>query len=117
MKFKTTKRDVNNGFWKRVSIGYCDAQYLLYYKNPAAYTCGTHGWNADIYDFENIAIVTGYRPFGNVDCNYSILRKYEQKAEKIVHNYNMEYDERKKVVTDLLKEYLKTVCDTKVVTV
>lgn len=62
MKYKTTDREQRNGQWLVVGIGYCDAQYLLKYFEPVAYTCGVYGWRADFYQFGNVAISTGYGP-------------------------------------------------------
>ena len=63
MKLKTTKKDVMDSYNDIISIGYCDAQFLLRGVDPIAYTVGTYGWNADIYNVNGVAIVTGYRPF------------------------------------------------------
>lgn len=106
MKFKTTKRDVMNGFARVISVGYCDMQDLLRYKNPVAYTCGVYGWNADIYDMgAGTAIVTGYRPFGNVKMDYSIVREYEKTAGDIPYSDDM----REEKTNYLLKEALNKI--------
>lgn len=50
-----------------LSLGYCDYQDVFGWLDADAYTCGVYGWNADIYEVGgNFAIVTGYRPFGQV---------------------------------------------------
>ena len=82
MKFKTTKKAVNEGYGTRIEIGYADLQFLLKYKDPAAYTTRTEGWGADIYDFGNVAIVTGYAPFGNFRPDYDMVHRYDKAAEK-----------------------------------
>lgn len=88
MKLKTTKREILSSSLA-VSIGYCDAYHLLRLVEPVAYTKGTYGWNADVYylthDGFTFALVTGYRPFGNV---YSarvkaLVHKYEEEAKKL----------------------------------
>lgn len=117
MKYRTTQKAVRNGYYKTVCIGYCGAQYLLMYQNPTAYTCGGCGWNADIYDFDNVAIVTGYRPFGNVKVDYDMLEAYENKAREITSNHSIDYDEKKRLVNELLKDFIKTACNVKVVNV
>lgn len=66
MKHKTTEKAIEQNYYKIIKVGYCNLQYLLQYEEPVAYTSGVYGWNADVYDFGNIAIVTGYRPFGNI---------------------------------------------------
>lgn len=105
MKFKTTKKAVKDGYWKCISVGYCDLQYLLQFKSPVAYTCGVYGWNADIYDFGNIAIVTGYRPFG-IHIDYDIVRKYNDLAKDFISDYNIDYEERKRRADALLEDFI-----------
>lgn len=107
MVYKTTKKSVMNGYCKVISIGYCGAQYLLKYQDRIAYTTGRDGWNADIYYFGNIAIVTGYRPFGNIDPDYELVNSYEKKAAAIVCNYSLDYDAQKKRVNKLLNEFIR----------
>lgn len=86
MKFKTTKKEINSNFKNVISIGYCDAQYLLNRKNPIAYNAGYYGWNCDIYDIKGVAIVTGYRPWGNIHPDYETIKKYEDEAREICCN-------------------------------
>ena len=110
MVYKTTKKAVLDGYWKIISIGYCDAQYLLRYQDRIAYTAGRDGWNADVYHFGNIAIVTGYRPFGNihpVQDTPGLITEYDKKAAAIVCNYSLDYDVQKKRVNKLLNEFIR----------
>lgn len=107
MKLKTTKTQIKNNFINVYSIGYCDIQYLTYYKKPFAYSNSVYGWACDYYEIENVCLSTGYNPIGqNVD--YKILRKYELKAQKIVLDYNTDYKIREKKVNKLLIEFIKT---------
>lgn len=110
MKFKTTKKAIMEGYPKTVCVGYCDLQHLLYFNEPIAYTCGVYGWNADIYDFGNIAIIMGYRPFGEIRISYDSYRKYDDKARSIIYDYNTDYETRKKKVQKLLQDFLKKEC-------
>jgi hypothetical protein len=106
MKLKTTKTQIKNNFVNVLSFGYCDIQYLTYYKNPFAYSSGSFGWSCDYYEIDNVCLSTGYNPIGkNVD--YTILRKYELKAQKIVLDYNTDYKIREKKVNKLLTEFIK----------
>lgn len=107
MVYKSTKKAVMNGYVKVISIGYCDAQYLLKYQDRIAYTAGRDGWNADVYHFGHIAIVTGYRPFGNIHPAYGLTTEYDKKASKIVCDYSLDYETQKKRVNDLLNEFIK----------
>jgi len=80
MKYKTTNKAVKNGYCHLVTIGYCGAQYLLKARSPVAYTCGTYGWNCDVYEVEGVAIATGYRPPSGICPDYQELRELEQAA-------------------------------------
>lgn len=104
---KLTRKEVLNNY-KCYQVGYCELQYLLYYKNAVGYTSGVYGWNADIYIFDNIAIVTGYRPFGQ-HISSELIKKYEQKAQKIVDNYELSYEQKKKKVNKLLEKFIEEV--------
>lgn len=111
MKFKTTKAAINEGYYFKICVGYCDLQALLQFENPVAYTSGCYGWNSDIYDlghitgYDNACVVTGYRPFGNISSDYEHNRKYEKAAQEIVHDYKRDYEERKAEVQKLIKEW------------
>ena len=110
MKYRTTKKDVSNGYYYKIVVGYGGLQNLLNLFSPVAYTCGQYGWNADIYYLSdltgyNAAIITGYRPFGNIRGGYEMNKEYDQKAEKIRYDYKRDFDERKEEVRALLKEY------------
>lgn len=110
MKFKTTKKAVNNGYSVRVCVPYCDLQHLLALESPVAYTSRREGWAADIYDVGgNVAIVTGYAPFGNVKADYTICRKYEQEAQKIRRDCNLSYEQMKEQLRELLQRFVKEV--------
>jgi hypothetical protein len=105
MKTKTTKKEVRNGFKTVVSIGYCGAQYLLYYKNPFAYSAGIYGWSCDYYQFGNKCISTGYNPIGT-SVDYTKLSELENKAQKIVFNNELKYDDKVAQIDALLDELL-----------
>ena len=103
MKSQITKLSVKNSFNSILSLGYCDIQYLTYYKRPFGYSCGVYGWSCDYYDIENVCLSTGYSPIGeNVD--YELIKKYELKAQKIVIDYNLDYKVKK--VNKLLVEFI-----------
>lgn len=84
MKYKTTKKATQNNYNKVIKAFYAELHYLLKFTEPVAYTSGVYGWNADIYDFGNTAIVTGYRPFGNVLPDYDVAEKYNQLGKKSI---------------------------------
>lgn len=85
MKYASTKNNILCRYGKEncIEVPYGALQSLLRYEEPEAYTSGTYGWNADIYGFAGIAIVTGYRPFGGCRPSYDLIQKYEKRAEAI----------------------------------
>ena len=108
MKVKTTKKSVKNAFINIYSIGYCNAQNLLQGVNPFAYSSGTYGWACDYYEIENVCISTGYNPIGD-SIDYNLVRKYEDKATKIMDNYNVDYQKRKNKVNKLLLKFINEI--------
>lgn len=108
MKVQTTKKAVKNNYSKIIRIGYCDLQTLLSLEEPFAYTAGVYGWNANIYDLNGIALVTGYRAFGEISPSWELIEKYEQKAKEVIDLiYN--YEERKEALKTLIDSFLEEV--------
>ncbi len=108
MKFKTTQKAIKNGYENVICVSYCALQRLLSCESEIAYTTRAEGWGADIYQFGNTAIVTGYAPFGNIRPGYEVNQRYEQKAMKAtegIHNYQ----EKKAILQELIKEYIQEV--------
>lgn len=106
-KIKTTQKEIKSRFKKIVCVGYADLQHLLSYESPIYYTTRREGWASDIYIFDDIAISTGYAPFGNIKINYDILKKYEDQAGKYVYNYDLNYNEKTRKVNNLLKKFIE----------
>lgn len=110
-KLETTKKSVKETFPRIISIGYCDLQNLLRYEYPIAYTHGIYGWNSDVYRIKpSLVIVTGYRPFGNINPSYELIQKYEERA-RIARNSDASYDDKKKEVQELLEFFIADVID------
>jgi len=106
MKIRVKEKEIKEGFKNIICIGYCDLQYLLYYKGADFYTVGVYGWKADFYKINNNTIIsTGYQPMGTIR-NYEINRKYDDKARKIVCNNNFKYETKIKKLDNLLKKYI-----------
>ena len=86
MKFQTTHKDVTNSYYYVMSIGYCDAQYLLKDYLPFAYTkSNIYGWQCDYYDIGGVCISEGYTPADNKNAktDYELTRKLDRKAREI----------------------------------
>lgn len=114
MSIRFTKKETM-GSYVCIETGYCRIQNLLHYENRIGYTKGINGWNADIYIFDNdkanVAIVTGYRPFGHFVPNYDLEKEYDTKAEKIIYGKDFSYDEKKEKVRELLYEFIEKATD------
>lgn len=85
MKFKVTKKEMKENYRKIISIGYCDAQFLLKYESPIAYSTSVEGWACDYYDVNGVLISTGYSPLDdkNARHDYDLIREYDNKARKL----------------------------------
>lgn len=103
MKLKATKKQIRENFNTILSVGYCDAQYLLSSKTPFAYSEGVYGWSCDYYKIGNICICTGYSPIGT-PVNYELLNELERKAKQI----NLSYSDKEKQLDELLKQLIES---------
>lgn len=83
LKMNVTRKYLRNNFTNIISVPYCDLQDLLRYETPLWYTSGIYGWNADVYliDIDTI-IVTGYRPFGNINPTHALIDVFNRTAQK-----------------------------------
>ena len=82
MKTKTTKKAIRSAFENVIRVGYCDMQDALKWREPDFYTAGVYGWNADVYVIDaDTVIVTGYRPFGNVELSRNVIDTLNACAE------------------------------------
>jgi hypothetical protein len=111
MKFKTTKAAIKSSYSKIAMISYCNAQYLLKFEEPVAYSTRGEGWACDYYDIGGVLISTGYAPIANKNthCSYDIVRKFDDKAREIVYDYSLNYEEQKAKVKELLSEFIKEI--------
>lgn len=109
MKYRTTKKEVNNGYTNKICVGYCALQNLLNRVPPVAYTTRREGWAADIYEFRNTAIITGYAPFGNIRPAYEVVKEYDEKAEKIRYETRFDWNKQTKQLEKLLNEFIQEV--------
>lgn len=88
LKGKMTKKEIIENYKNVIKVGYCEIQYLTHTAERMGFTAGVYGWNADIYKVDNdTVIVTGYRPFGNIEPKYDVIKKYEEIAKKVVKNW------------------------------
>lgn len=111
MKAKITKKYIKENFGKIYKAGYCDLQDTLKHREPDYYTAGVYGWNADVYILGlNTCLVTGYRPFGNIDIECQDCHAAEMLAKKVLEN-TFNYKKVKKqldiILFDLLEGKIK----------
>lgn len=100
MKLKTSKAVIKDGYFRILSIGYCDAQYLLNYERPFAYSAGVYGWSCDYYDIDGVCISTGYSPLAskNMKHDYELIRAYDNNAK------GKTAEERRKLLDELIEQ-------------
>lgn len=109
MNNRTTQKAVKNHFSKVISVNYCGLQHLLTMERVDCHTERREGWGADVYDFGNVAIVTGYAPFGNVKPSYEVVSRYDNEARKLLNSYWTNYDEMKEKLTALIEKFIEEV--------
>lgn len=110
MRVQVTKGDVMKQNRFVICVGYCDLQHLLHFKDSQFYTAGMYGWNADIYQVSQSAvIVTGYRPFGDIKPDRAVIREYDARAARILHDSTLSYFEKESNLDFLINEFLKAV--------
>ena len=103
MKTQTTKKAIMGAFDNVIRVGYCDMQDALKWREPNFYTAGIYGWNADVYVINsNTVIVTGYRPFGNVEIPREAIDTLNKCAESITRY--LEYHSAKTCLSNNLDE-------------
>ena len=103
MKYKTTRKAVVNGSANIIRAGYCSLQTLLSNHEPVTYTCGSYGWDFDVYEVYGVTICTGYRGMPGRSAYGAIL--YEELAQKVARDYSKSRDERREEVEELLKRF------------
>ena len=110
-KVKTTQKAIKEAYQNVIAVGYCNLQSLLdfFYDKERYYTVRKEGWGSDVYDFGNVAISTGYAPFGNVRPNYELTQKYEHKAQELrsISLLKTTYPEKRKEAEELIIKFIK----------
>lgn len=84
MANRTTKKFVKENFSNVISLPYCAMQSLFDKTERDFYIADTLGWSSDVFTINNTtAVVTGYRPFGNVKPSYDMMKFYENAAREM----------------------------------
>ena len=109
MKIKVTKKYIRENSYKVLKIGYCNLQHLLDYRPAFAYSAGGLGWSCDYYDAgAGVIISTGYAPIGDA-VNYELTREYDKRAEEIVHDNGIKWEDKHKALDELLQAFIEEV--------
>ena len=105
MAIRTTNREITRNYGRVIRIGYCNAQFLFRDSDAMLYTHGVYGWNANAYIYPelNAAVVTGYRPCGNIRPDADLVHEYDERARRQV------YEERNYDLRPLQLEFIKRV--------
>lgn len=82
IKARVSRKEVLEYYQYVISVPLPSTSFLKVFQ-PAYYTAGKYGWNADIYSFDSTAIVVGYRPFGK-PVSYDEMAYWEKEAEIIL---------------------------------
>lgn len=107
---KITRKQVNM-YKNIICVPYCDLWYLLYFRNKDGYNSGVYGWNYDFYHINlHTCIVTGYRPFGNIQ-NYDLCDEYNEKAKNIIEDRTLSNEEKREKVENLLEEFIEKITE------
>lgn len=103
MKTKTTKSAIMHAYENVIKVGYGDLQDALKWREPDFYTAGVYGWNSDVYEIDyGTVIVTGYRPFGNIELPREVINTLNKCAVSITHY--LDYDMAKIYLNNNLDE-------------
>ena len=106
MKYRTTKKAIQEMSNPIYRVGYCNLQHLLRFIDPFAYSTRAEGWACDYYDVENVIISTGYSPIGR-KTDYNLCREYDEKALAIIRDYTLSVDDMQNGVAVLLEEFVQ----------
>lgn len=105
MKRKITKKELKKLYPVQIRVGYCNLQTMLVYKEPEYFISSMYGWDCDVYIIDEIAIVTGFNPFGNVPVSCYDCGKFNSKALRILHSFP-DYSTQKIMLDRLCSEFV-----------
>lgn len=108
MRVKVTKVKVVKENSNVLSVGYCELQALLKDSSTPFYSVRSEGWACDYYILDNLVVSTGYSTCGE-HIDYKIIRDYESKAQKINHNCDLTYEQKKTRLQRLVNKFTKEV--------
>lgn len=103
---RMTRNDLQGNI---VRIDYNKMYFLLSFEYPDGYNAGKYGWNYNVYNFNNITIVTGCRNLTGVKIDNDIIKPYEDNARLLKHFYTLSTEERRAKTEGLLYHCLNEI--------
>lgn len=104
MSMRVYKKHVRAAYPIVAYCSYCNLQYTLYFAQRFGHTERTEGWGCDAYELApDIALTTGYAPFGNRRLPLAFTERYEEKAKQILAENHYSYSAKGKL-EELLNE-------------
>lgn len=98
MSMRVYKKHVRAAYPIVAYCGYCDLQYTLSFTSNFGHTERAEGWGCNVYEIApDIALTTGYDPFGNRRLSLAITERYEKKAKQILEENSCNYIAKKKL--------------------
>lgn len=98
------KKHVRTAYPIVAYCGYCALYYVLYFTTKIGHTERAEGWGCNVYELApNIALTTGYAPFGNKSLPLAFTERYEKQAKQILEK-NAYSDKAKKKLEKLLEK-------------
>ena len=111
MKVQVTQKQVRTNYKAYMVTDGNPLECILSHVSAGYYNSGVYGWNADIYTFDNVAFVRGYRPFGNVfpsDVMKKFARRIKFVTEAARDGYSRQLAEKElKLLRDVATELSK----------
>lgn len=98
MSMRVYKKYVRAAYPIVAYCNYCNLQYTLYFTSKFGHTERAEGWGCDVYELApDIALTTGYDPFGNRRLPLAFTERYEEKAKQILAENNCSYIAKEKL--------------------
>lgn len=98
MSMRVYKKHVRAAYPIVAYCGYCDLQYTLSFTSNFGHTERAEDWGCNVYEIApDIALTTGYAPFGNRRLPLAITERYEKKAKQILEENSYYYTAKEKL--------------------
>lgn len=98
MSMRVYKKHVRAAYPIVAYCSYCALQYTLSFISNFGHTERAEGWGCNVYEIApDIALTTGYDPFGNRRLSLAITERYEKKAKQILEENSCNYIAKKKL--------------------